>query len=421
MKQFSFSLAYNALLMLIFSITSSLSAQSYRIAGTNQLTAYDNTSVIVKPTHGDEFFGQNANFPGNEPSYTDNGDGTITDNITGLMWQKTMDRDGNGKIDYADKMSFSEAISVAPDIRTGGYSDWRLPSIKEIYSLIMFNGTDPSGYRGNNTDGIIPFINTDFFDFGFGDLSAGERLIDAQFATSTVYVGKVMNGMNAMFGLNLADGRIKGYPIDAVGRQGKRKRFYVLYVRGNPGYGVNQFIDNHDGTISDNATGLMWMQEDNGHSLSWQEALSYAEDFSFAGYNDWRLPDAKELQSIVDYSRSPSTTRSAAIAPIFQSTQIFDETGRINYPFYWSSTTHLNISKEPGKNAVYVCFGEAHGWMASPPESNNYSLLDVHGAGAQRSDPKTGNASDFPYGHGPQGDVVRINNYVRLVRNAKGL
>jgi hypothetical protein len=44
--------------------------------------------------------------------------------------------------------------------------------------------------------------------------------------------------------------------------------------------------------------------------------------------------------------------------------------------------------------------------------------LDVHGAGAQRSDPKVGNPADYPQGHGPQGDAIRIYNYVRLVRTA---
>jgi hypothetical protein len=39
-------------------------------------------------------------------------------------------------------------------------------------------------------------------------------------------------------------------------------------------------------------------------------------------------------------------------------------------------------------------------------------------AGAQRSDPKTGDPALFPHGHGPQGDVIRIYNFVRLVRNA---
>jgi hypothetical protein len=53
-----------------------------------------------------------------------------------------------------------------------------------------------------------------------------------------------------------------------------------------------------------------------------------------------------------------------------------------------------------------------------PPGSGNYTLMDVHGAGAQRSDPKTGNPANYPYGNGPQGDVVRIYNFARLVRDA---
>jgi hypothetical protein len=44
------------------------------------------------------------------------------------------------------------------------------------------------------------------------------------------------------------------------------------------------------------------------------------------------------------------------------------------------------------------------------------AYVDVHGAGAQRSDPKTGDPAMFPHGRGPQGDVIRIYNYVRLVR-----
>jgi Raf kinase inhibitor-like YbhB/YbcL family protein len=46
--------------------------------------------------------------------------------------------------------------------------------------------------------------------------------------------------------------------------------------------------------------------------------------------------------------------------------------------------------------------------------------VDVHGAGAQRSDPKAGDPAMFPHGRGPQGDVIRINNFVRLVRTAPG-
>src|SRR5690606_22243425 len=48
----------------------------------------------------------------------------------------------------------------------------------------------------------------------------------------------------------------------------------------------------------------------------------------------------------------------------------------------------------------------------------NGQWIDVHGAGAQRSDPKIGDPADYPTGHGPQGDAIRIYNYVRLVRDA---
>jgi len=50
----------------------------------------------------------------------------------------------------------------------------------------------------------------------------------------------------------------------------------------------------------------------------------------------------------------------------------------------------------------------------------NGSWMDVHGAGAQRSDPKSGDPDDYPYGHGPQGDVIMIFNTVRLVRGTSG-
>jgi hypothetical protein len=124
------------------------------------------------------------------------------------------------------------------------------------------------------------------------------------------------------------------------------------------------------------------------------------------------LPDIKELQSIVDYSRSPSTTHSAAIDPIFNCTQIINEAGETDYPYYMSSTTFSSQTPAHGSHASYISFGRAMGYM---PVFGGW--IDVHGAGAQRSDPKTGNPADYLYGFGPQGDAIRIYNYVRLVRN----
>ena len=194
---------------------------------------------------------------------------------------------------------------------------------------------------------------------------------------------------------------------------------FVRYVRGNSDFGINDFIDDGNGTITDNATGLMWSKADSEEDLNWEEALSWVQQRNnedFLGYNDWRLPNAKELQSIIDYSRSPDTTNSGAINPLFNVTSIIDEGGGTNFPFYWTSTTHLD--GPDSSRAVYLAFGEALGYMQSP--MGVYQLLDVHGAGSQRSDPKSGNPADWPYGLGPQGDVIRINNYVRCVRNGPG-
>ena len=79
-------------------------------------------------------------------------------------------------------------------------------------------------------------------------------------------------------------------------------------------------------------------------------------------------------------------------------------------PAYWTGTTHVNWSTNPGATGVYINFGRSMGYMRD-------SWVDVHGAGAQRSDPKAGDPADYPTGHGPQGDAIRIYNHVRLVRN----
>jgi len=381
----------------------------YPIVSTNQTTFYNNSTEISTPSSGDAFYGQDAQYSRNETQYVDNGDGTVTDMVTGLMWVQSSDLNGDGTIDADDKLSYEDALAGASSYNLAGYTDWRLPSIKEAYSLILFSGEDISGFEGTSADGYTPFIDTDYFEFGYGDLSAGERLIDAQFATTAKYVSTTMNGDETMFGTNLADGRIKGYPTGPMPGSTEDKGFYIMYVRGNENYGVNDFSDNGDGTITDEATGLMWMQDDNHEGLNWEDALSYAEGKEYAGYSDWRLPDAKELQSIVDYTRSPETTSSAAINPLFICTKITNEAGEDDYPYYWSSTTHSTwADNNEGSNAVYLSFGRAMGYMGE--------WMDVHGAGAQRSDPKTGDASDYPTGHGPQGDAIRILNYVRLVR-----
>jgi hypothetical protein len=291
-----------------------------------------------------------------------------------------------------------------------------MPSIKELYSLINFNGA----CRMEEADST-PYIDTKAFEFRYGQPSKGERIIDCQDWSATTYVGLTMDGSPTAFGVNFADGRIKGYPKTTP--RGVMK-LYVRYVRGNVEYGRNDLHDNGDGTITDRATGLVWAKADSGKGMNWADALAWVaarNTARFAGHDDWRLPNAKELQSIVDYTRGPDAKdagkRGPAIDPLFEMSKLADG----EYPFFWSSTTHLDgPADRQGQAAVYVAFGRALGWMQFPPGKGEHKLCDVHGAGAQRSDPKTGDAADFPHGRGPQGDVVRINNYVRLVRSVDG-
>lgn len=382
----------------------------YAIVDTNQTSCYNSSTGNSTPCTG---LGHDADYTANQPSYSLSSDGqTVTDNITGLVWTQSSDINDDGVVDYDDKLFQPDAVSYCENLTIGGRSDWRLPSVKEAYSLILFSGKDASNYQGTDTSTLVPFLDS-VFDWAFGDLdSASDRIIDGQYASTDLYVSTTMNGNSTMFGVNYVDGRIKGYPTTT-------KEYYVRCVTGNVSYGTNDFTDNSDQTISDNATGLMW-QKDDSDSHHWDDAISQCESASTATYNDWRLPNVKELQSIVDYTVSPDSHDQAAINAIFNSSEIVNEEGEDDWGFYWSSTTHVDNDGD-GSNATYVSFGRALGYM-------NSNILDVHGAGSQRSNDKVNvstepgaqsasGSDDIFYYKGPQGDILRTNNKVRCVRD----
>jgi hypothetical protein len=362
--------------------------RTYPIVDTGQERCYGNTKEINYPKRGQPFYGQDAQYEGSKPSYKDNGNGTITDLNTGLMWQK--------RPDFVTR-SWENAGKYANSLKLAGYDDWRLPTIKELFSIADFRG---------NIRTRTPYVETKYFDFQYPDTSTGAREIDAQYWSSNLYVGTTMRGDRSAFGFNFADGRIKSYPI-SFGRGLRRRpelhriRKYVRCVRGSA-YGKNNFVDNGDGTVTDRATGLMWMKADSKKTMNWEQALEHAESLEYAGYDDWRLPNVKELQSIVDYNRAPdarsASARGAAINPIFD---LADKES-----WFWTGTTHIE-----NLFGYYVCFGQAFSarkWNGKP--------MNAHGAGAVRSDPKTGDPSKWANGLGPQSDAIRIFNYVRCVR-----
>jgi hypothetical protein len=228
------------ILFIIANFTTS-QPQDYPIIDTGQDLCYDTLIVISCPLPGESFYGQDSQFDGVQFSFQDNNDGTITDLNTGLIWQQFL---------FEDKLTYEDALTAADTFSLNGFNDWRLPSIKELYSIIDFRGV--TGMSANES---TTFLHTNYFEFRYGDETIGERFIDAQYVSSTEYVGTTMNGDFTVFGVNFADGRIKGYGTSMPG--GSEKLFEVRLVRGNTNYGTNNYVDNLDGTITDSATGFM--------------------------------------------------------------------------------------------------------------------------------------------------------------------
>ncbi|MDF7801104.1 DUF1566 domain-containing protein [Pontiellaceae bacterium B1224] len=394
MKKYLFLLAATALML-----NGSIAAKT-QLPDTGQSTVYDEKGNAVENVDASSpYFGADATVEGHALSYKDNGNGTVTDLNTGLIWQQTP----NFK-----RMTFDEAKVYCENLTTGGYDDWRLPSIKELYSLADFDGELIP--QGEST----PYIDTDTFDFKYDHL-----IFAGQYFSSTVYVKEGVQNYDqhgsllGVFGFNFADGHIKsyetGYWFDGTEiTQADNVMLPGCYVRAVSGttslYDMN-YTDNGNETVTDHSTGLMWAQNDSGEKMDWLEALAYANQSELAGYSDWRLPNSKELQSLVDYEK---TDFPAIDTGFFNLTAKGFETEE-DAAYFWSSTTQGDFKH----TACYVAFGQA--WSKKNSTAVNY--YDWHGAGAQRSDPKTGNPADYELASEMASDYISINNYVRLVRD----
>ena len=414
-------------------VTVSTNLGVYAIVDTAQTSCYNTNSVIAAPSAGQPYDGQDAQIYGNQPGYTRSGDSrTVHDNNTGLTWMRGPNLTLTPPL-RSEKKTLGDAqawVATVNATNYGGFSDWRLPSIKELYSLFDCRGTDPSSYMGTDLSVLTPFIDTNYFLFAYGQTNLGERVIDSQYASSTTFIlNPSENGYQKDFGVNFADGRIKGYDLGMPG--GSEKTFFVQLVRGPAGYGFNILTNNGDGTVTDLGTGLMWTRADNGAAVLWSNALAWVQARNAAnhlGHSDWRLPNIKELQSLINYANAPDYNGLPAIdTNCFTCTAITNEGGQLDYPYYWSGTTHAGYStvNAGGGEADYIPFGRALGYS-----TNLARWVDVHGAGAQRSDPKA--APPYPYAttyqvttngktytgysFGPQGDAIRGTNFVRLVR-----
>lgn len=249
---------------------------SSNLPDTGQNKCYNDSTEINCPSQGEAFYGQDFQYSTNPMSFTDNGDNTVTGNITGLMWQKEDDGltynwyEASGTYDATYNPTTTD---VCGSLILGGYADWRLPTSRELVSIVDY-GT------------YYPAIDTTYFpNTGPSD-----------------YWSSTTIGTSLPYSVDFNDG--------GVSKLYKPLSYNVRCVRGQE-WGRNNFTDDGNGTVMDDTTGLMWQQDDDGVTRNWETALSYCEELLLAGHSDWRLPDAKELGSITDvtwYQPSIDTT-----------------------------------------------------------------------------------------------------------------
>lgn len=310
-----FSILFFALLPIL---TLSTPAQAGGVLpDTGQMKCYDNAGEIPCPTPGEPFYGQDANYLGPQMAYEVSADGlVVTDFNTGLMWQQ---------VDDGVERVWADALSYCEDLVLGDYEDWRLPSRLELVSIVDYGRYDPS-------------IHPVFSSHSRWHWTANTCVEDSGDAWAVDFEG----------------GSAEDNGKDSLAR--------VRCVRG--GSSSRTYVDNGDGTVTDTATGLMWQQADDGLDKNWQEALFYCETLDFAGKTDWRLPDIRELQSIVD-----ETLYNPAINPIFNCLG----------GAYWSASSHVYSPDSSPEEAWHVFIRVGNSISNSKTHSFFWRALCVRG------------------------------------------
>lgn len=241
-------------------------------------------------------FGEDGDYAGSAPAFKDNGDGTVTDNLTGLLWQKA---DGG-------EMTWEKAKDYAKALRLAGRQDWRLPTSMELFALTN------QGMHG-------PAMDTSVFTRS----EARYWWTNSPRADDSTKVWLVNSG-----------GGIGAHAKTETVSAGGERPVHVRCVAGISVTGTGpSLVDNGDGTVTDRRTGLTWQKIGPAKPLTWEEALRACESLKPSARGAWRLPNIKELRSLSDDAKiRPSLDR-----------KFFPEAKVANY---WSSTTQSN---RPGR------------------------------------------------------------------------
>ncbi len=297
-----------------------------RLPDTGQTASFTNT------------FGEDGDYAINPPFFLENGDGTATDTVTGLMWQQV---DGG-------EMTFENAEIYCQNLSLGGHDDWRLPSAQEAFSILDHAKPNPA-----LDPAVFPPTGAEYW------------------WTSEPQVGNA-----AKIWVVNAGGGIGNHPKSETISAGGTKKFHARAVRDAvPPPVVASHFSPADSTVLDNLTSLEWAKSPAADSMTWENALLFAENLELKGKTDWRLPNVKELQSLNDEALSqPSLDAgafpSAGVGKFWSSTSLPNQPTKA-----WYLDTRFGlVTYEPktAKNRV-LC---VRGWgQPSPPPP----LGQVHG------------------------------------------
>ena len=356
-------------------------AWSSPVPDTGQTKCYDDDgNAITCPSPGQPFYGQDGNYSINPMSFTKlDGSGNalpdsstswvmVKDNVTGLIWEIKTNKDGvknyNDLHDADNTYTWYDSnpatnggyagtpgsgtdtedfIKALNDANYGGYSDWRLPTIKELAYIVDYSIPYPG-----------PEINTAYFP----------NTVSSFYWSSTTYASNADYAWGVYFGYGDGSPNYKNYSYYVRAVRGGQSGSFGDSVIDSLGseYAAGSYTDNGDGTVTDTSTGLMWQQAGSANYMDWEHALAYCEGLNLGGYTDWRLPNEKELRSLVDYSRyNPAIN-----------TTYFPNTVTVS-SFYWSSTTYAS-------NADYAWGVYFHyGYHSHYDKSDSYDVRAVRG------------------------------------------
>lgn len=269
------------------------------------------------------------------PRFTNNGDGTITDNLTGLMWQQA--GDDSGQIDWTSALNYANTRTL------GGYGDWRLPNIKELRSLAnysqdhLYSWLNDRGFAGIPMSSsywsstTVPLQSGSAFrvSMNIGDKTYADKL------ASSFRILAVRSGQSGGAVSLPQTGQTTGYYLQEDGEDGELRKGTSWP---DPRFAVG--VGEHQGCICDGLTGLVWQQAPDSTGRSWSDAVSYAYNLTLGGYSDWRLPNVNELESLMNAGQ-------------INSAEWLNEQGFIDMQIveYWSSSGY------DSSNAWYIFTG----------------------------------------------------------------